>query len=79
MRGRRVGDGTCLFLWRRRCHLRCRCWSLQGCCSNFGKDLETNDDRDEGEVGEEEKFKGQLFHDDREESRDRNKWLLPVS
>lgn len=37
MKGRRAGDGTCLSPWRRRCHLRCRCWSLQGCCLNSEK------------------------------------------
>lgn len=41
MKGRQVDDGTCLSPWCRRCHLHCHCWSLQGCCSNSEKDLET--------------------------------------
>lgn len=61
MRGRRAGDGTCLSLWRRRCHLRCRCWSLPGCCWNFGKDPETNDGGEEGGEEEEEKLKVSSF------------------
>lgn len=51
MIGIRAGDGTCLSLWRRRCHLRCRCWSLPGCCSNSETELETGED-DEGEAVE---------------------------
>lgn len=51
MIGTRAGDGTCLSLWRRRCHLRCRCWSLPGCCSNSETELETGED-DEGEAVE---------------------------
>lgn len=54
MRGRRAGDGTFLSLWRRRCHLRCRCRNLRGCCSNSEKDLETGGDEEGDEEDDDE-------------------------
>lgn len=44
MTERRAGGDTCLFLWRRRCHLRCRCPSLPGRRSS----PETGKDEDAG-------------------------------
>ena len=60
MRGRRAGDGTCLSPWCRRCPLRCRCLSLQDCCWNSERDLET-----EGEEGAQEMMKRQQGGEER--------------
>lgn len=79
MIGIRAGDGTCLSLWCRRCHLRCRCWSLPGCCSNSEKDPETGGEDDEEEAVEREDEGYDNIHDKREESWDKNERLLPAS
>lgn len=63
MTGRQAGDGTCLSLWRRGCHLHYRCWSLPGYCLHFEKDLETGvENKEKRVVCEREKMVS--FYDD---------------